>query len=98
VPGSAAAGLSRLTCLPQPGELVYDFAGLERQEDIQDLVAVPRLLNIGDLAASAVTDAGFRNLLAGNRVVGGDVFRTDNAGYNQLSDFEVHPDFLAALQ
>ena len=54
MPGSAAAGLSRLTCLPQPGELVCDFAGLERQEDIQNLIAVAWLLNIGDLPTATV--------------------------------------------
>jgi hypothetical protein len=35
---------------------------LERQQHIQHLLAVARLLHVGDLTAAAIGDAGFRDL------------------------------------
>ena len=70
---------------------------LERQDDIHHLLAVARLLNIGDLAAAAVSDAGFGDLAGVDRVVALDVFRPDDAGDNQFANFEVDANFLFAF-
>ena len=35
---------------------------LERQQHVHDLLAVARLLDVGDLAAAAISDAGLRDL------------------------------------
>lgn len=43
--------------------------GLEGQEDIQDLVAVAWLLDVGDLAAAAIPNPRFGDLLALDGVV-----------------------------
>jgi hypothetical protein len=40
----------------------FEIHALERQQDVGDLLAVARLLEVGDLAAAAIGDAGLRDL------------------------------------
>jgi hypothetical protein len=55
----SARGLIPSLTLPfaRGGELF-----LERQQDVGELLAVARLLEVGDLAAAAIGDAGLRDL------------------------------------
>ncbi len=55
-------------------------ASSERQQDIHHLLAVTRLLNIGDLAAAAIGDTGLGDLGRIDRVVGLDILRPHDAG------------------
>ena len=50
------------------------------------------------MAAPAVGDTGFGNLLVGNLVVRADILATDDAGNQQFADFVIHPNLLAATQ
>ena len=70
---------------------------LEGQDGVGDLLAVARLLHVGDLAAAAVGDAGFGDLGRGDGVVGVDVLGPHDAGDDQVADLEVDAHFLAAL-
>ncbi len=40
----------------------FEIRSLERQQDVGELLAVARLLEVGDLAAAAIGDAGLRDL------------------------------------
>jgi hypothetical protein len=40
----------------------WKIHALERQQDVGDLLAIARLLEVGDLAAAAIGDAGLRDL------------------------------------
>jgi hypothetical protein len=53
-PGSAA---HRKSAALRPGR-----ANLERQDHVHELLAIARLLHVGDLAAAAIGDAGLRDL------------------------------------
>ena len=70
---------------------------LERQQHVHHLLAVARLLQIGDLAAAAIGDAGLGDLAGIDGVVALDVLGANDAGDDQLADFEIDPDFLLAL-
>src|SRR5437868_5980967 len=59
---------------------------LEGQDGVCDLLAVARLLHIGDLAAAAVGDAGFGDLFGHDGVVRLDVLGPHDAGDDQVAD------------
>src|SRR5256885_12133133 len=50
---------------------------LERQQDVGYLLAVARLLEVGDLAAAAIGDAGLRDLAGIDGVVALDILRSE---------------------
>src|SRR3569833_2325067 len=70
---------------------------LEGQDGVGDLLAVARLLNVGDLAAAAVGDARFGELLGRDGVVGLDVRRPHDALHEEVTNFVVHAHLLMAL-
>ena len=72
-------------------------SALERQYDVHELLAVTRLLNIGDLAAAAVGDPGLGDLAGIDGVVALDVFGTDDAGDDKFAHLVVDADFLPAF-
>ena len=47
---------------PQTGVGAQEFLILERQQHVEHLLAVTRLLHVGDLAAAAIGDARLRDL------------------------------------
>ena len=55
------------------------------------------LLEIGDMAASAIGDASLGDLFIGNGVGGCDVLRPDDTGNLQFADFVIDANFLAAM-
>src|SRR5687767_7352639 len=61
---------------------------LERQDRVGDLLAVARLLHVGDLAAPAVRNPCLGDLARGDRIVGVDVLRPDDAGDDQVAHLE----------
>src|SRR6195256_4180118 len=69
----------------------------ERQQHVHHLLAVARLLDVGDLAAPAIGDAGLRDLAAIDGVVALDVLRPHDAGDDQFADFEIDPYLLLAF-
>jgi hypothetical protein len=78
--------------------LIFLEQSSERHDDIEDLLAVARLLDVADLAASAVGNPGLGNFFIADRICRVDVFRPDHAGELKLADLEVDPDFLPALE
>jgi len=70
---------------------------LERQEHVEHLLAVARLLHVGELAAAAIGDAGFRDLAGIDGVVALDVLRAHDAGDDQFADFKIDADLLLAF-
>ena len=64
-------------------------SSLERQQHVEHLLAVARLLHVGDLAAAAVGDAGLGDLGERDGVVGVDVLGADDAGDYQFADLEI---------
>src|SRR5205814_5424403 len=81
---------------PDPRPLIPD-SWSERQQHIEYLLAVTRLLHVGKLATAAIGDAGLCDLGRVDRVVALDVLWPHDAGDDQLADFEVDTDFLLAL-
>ena len=73
------------------------FVRSEGQQNIHYLLAIARLLDIGDLAAATIGQAGLGDLGGFKRVVCLDIFRPDDARDDQFADFEVDADFLLAL-
>src|SRR6056297_2348497 len=69
----------------------------EWQDHVEHLLAVTRLLDIGNLAPASVGDAGFGYPVIGDRVFPGDILRPDDTTDLQVAEFEVHADFLTAL-
>src|SRR4029078_2467610 len=69
----------------------------ERQHHIQRLLAITRLLHIGDLAAATVGDPRLGDLARVDGVVALDVLGADDAGDDQFSNLEVDADLLLAL-
>src|SRR6267143_6034875 len=69
----------------------------ERQQYVHYLLAVARLLDVGDLAAAAIGDAGLRDLAGIDGVVALDILRPHDAGDDQFADFEIDPDLLLAF-
>src|SRR4051794_28386986 len=67
-----------------------------RQHDVEHLLSVARLLDVGDLAAAAVGDAQLGDLIVRDGVLGRDVLRADDAGDVDVADLEVDPDLLPA--
>src|SRR5450755_3233259 len=70
---------------------------LERQQHVHHLLAVARLLHVGDLAAAAIGDAGLRDLRGIDGVVALDVLRAHDAGDDQFANFEIDADLLLAF-
>ena len=69
----------------------------ERQQDVGHLLAIARLLEVEDLAAAAIGDAGLRDLRGIDGVVALDVLGPHDTGDDQFADFEVDADLLLAL-
>lgn len=67
---------------------------LERRDDIEHLGAVTRLLDIGDLAAAAVSDAGLGDLFMRDHVGRIDVLAADDAGDLQVAGLKINSHFL----
>src|SRR6185295_19958391 len=65
---------------------------LERQQHVEHLLAVARLLDVGDLAAAAIGDARLGDLGGFDGVVALDVLRANDAGDDELAHFEVDAD------
>src|SRR3954454_15564847 len=73
------------------------IAASVRQHDVEHLLSVARLLDVGDLAAAAVGNAQLGDLVVRDGVLGRDVLRTDDAGDVDVADLEVDPDLLPAV-
>ena len=69
----------------------------ERQQDVRHLLAVARLLNVGDLAAAAIRNARLRDLLQIHRVVGSRILGPHDAGNDQFAHFEIDANLLFAF-
>ena len=69
----------------------------ERQQHVHHLLAVARLLHVGDLAVAAIGDAGLRDLAGIDGVVALDVLRAHDAGDDQFAHFEIDADLLLAF-
>ena len=77
---------------------IYPRSFLDTNGDgVGDLLAVARLLYVGDLAAAAVGHAGLGNLAERDGVVVADVLGADDAGDDEVADFEVDAHLLPAL-
>src|SRR5262245_32077139 len=64
-------------------------------EDVVDELLPPgRLLDLHQASATAIGDARLGNFLVRDRVVGGDIHRTHDAGDVQHAHFEVDAHFL----
>src|SRR5262245_38132613 len=70
------------------------YAGLERQEYVEDLLAIAALLHIGNLAAASVRNTCLRDLVRIDCVVALDVFRSHNSGDDEFANLEVDANFL----
>jgi hypothetical protein len=71
-------------------------ASLERCDDVIDLLAPARLLDLGDPAAATVGNSGLRDLVVRDGVVALDVSRSDDPTDIQDAHLVVHTDFLRA--
>ena len=69
----------------------------ERQQHVHHLLAIARLLHVGDLAVAAIGDAGLRDLRGIDGVVALDVFRADDAGDDQFANFEMRELIVAGI-
>ena len=85
--------------LPGPASVLWCccLRRLEREDDVEHLLPVAGLLEIGNLAASALGNPRFGDLVIGHGVGGGHVFRADDPGNLKLTSFEVDPEFLSAV-
>ncbi len=70
---------------------------LEWEQDIEHLLTIPGLLNIGQLPTSAVGNPCLRNLLMVDRVGRADVLGPHHTCDEKLTDLKVDTDFLPAL-
>ena len=61
----------------------------EWKNDIGDLLAIPWLLNVGDLAAPTIGNPGRGDLVIGDFIAPGNILRADITGHQQLADLEV---------
>ena len=71
--------------------------GLEREQNIEDLLSVPRLLDVREVAAATIIQTCLRDLLVIDLIVVGDVLGTDDAVDHQLANLVVDPGFLAPV-
>ena len=62
---------------------------LERSDDVEDLLTVAGLLNVGDLTAATVGNGGLGDLGVGDGVGESNVLRANNSGHGQFANFEV---------
>ena len=69
---------------------------LEGIENIEELEAPTRLLQIADGAAAAIGDPHL-GIFVTDGVVRSDVFRSDHAGHQKFPKFVVDADFLATV-
>ena len=69
----------------------------ERQQHVEHLLAVPRLLHVGDLTATAIGNPRLCDFARIDRVIALDVFRPNDAGDDEFADLEVHAYFLLAI-
>ena len=67
----------------------------EGEEDVEELLAVAGALDVGDLAAAAVGDAGFGEAVVADGVVAADVLGAEDTADLQLAEFAVDADLLA---
>ena len=72
----------------------YKTTRLERQQNIEDLLTVPILLHLGDLATPTIRDARLCDLGGVESIVAFDGLWPHDAGYNPLTNVEVDADFL----
>src|SRR5579883_2417898 len=70
---------------------------LERQQHVHDLAAVTLLLEVTDLAVTAISDTGLRDLARIDGVVALDIFRPHDASDNQFALFVVDANLLPAF-
>jgi hypothetical protein len=63
----------------------------EREDDVDQLVAVTGLLHVAELAVPAIGYPQFGDLFMGDRVLVGDVLRPDHAGELDLADLVSSP-------
>ena len=70
------------------------YAGLERQEYVEDLLAIAALLHIGNLAAASIRDTRLRDLVGVDRVVALDILRSHNSSDDEFANLEVDANFL----
>lgn len=70
-------------------------ARLERQDIVQNLLAVTRRLLLGQLATPTVGNTGFRNAVVGYGVVFQNVLRAHNTADHKLAQLPVNAHFLA---
>src|SRR5262245_25133258 len=92
-PAACAAGLS----LPSGTDDASWSVFLEGEQDVEDLLAVARLLQVADGAFAAVGDARFGDLVVRHFVERGDVLGPDHALDREIAHLEVDAHLLAAL-
>ena len=73
------------------------YAGLERQEYVEDLLAIAALLHIGNLAAASVRDTRLRDLVGVDRVVALDILRSHNSSDDEFANLKVDANLLLTL-
>src|SRR5580704_1167386 len=67
---------------------------LERHQDIEQLLAVARILHVCNVALTAICDSGLGDLRKVDGIVAGDVFGAYHAGNLQVAQFAVHTHLL----
>ena len=70
---------------------------LEREDYVDNLLSVAWLLNVANVTATAVGDAGFGNFLKGNGVGVCNVLWADHAGNLEFTNLEVDARLLAPV-
>ena len=70
---------------------------LEREDNVDNLLPVPRLLNVADVTTAAICDAGFSYFLERDGVAVRDVLRANDASDLKLANFEVDARFLTPV-
>ena len=71
--------------------------GLEGIEDVEELLSVGRLLDVGELTPAAVGDAGFGDLIVAHGVFRADVLGPDDADDLQFANLEVDANLPGSL-
>src|SRR5260221_2900911 len=94
-PPKTTAPLSRTAA---PGVSRIDARSSERHQDVEQLGAVARLLDVVDLAAAAVRDAGLGDLVVADRVVGRDVLGPDDADQPELPETDIDQHLLMTVE
>ena len=60
-------------------------------------MSVSRLLNIGNLPTTAISDARLGNFRRYDGVVGFNILGSNDASDDEFADFEIHADFLSTF-